>query len=112
MAAIRWRVARKALIGRKDWASRPSCPRERAEPHPPCPTIVMLPAAAERRDPALVTHSVADILRARMLAVACGYEDADALDHLRTDPGCRLARASARQRRRSVLATHRVARTG
>jgi hypothetical protein len=54
---------------------------------------------AERRDPALVTHSVADILRTRMLAITCGYENADALDHLRTDPGCKLARASARQRR-------------
>ena len=67
---------------------------------------VMLLAAAERRigiaqmlalliadprDPALVRHSVADILRARMLAIACGYEDADDLDHLRTDPGFKLA---------------------
>jgi len=67
---------------------------------------VMLLAAAERRlgvagrlarliadprDPALVTHSIADILRARMLAIACGYEDADDLDHLRTDPGFKLA---------------------
>lgn len=56
---------------------------------------VMLLAAAERRvqiaqrlaaliadprNPLLVTHSVADILRARMLAIACGYEDADDLD--------------------------------
>jgi hypothetical protein len=67
---------------------------------------VMLLAAAERalgiadrlaplitdpRNPLLVTHSVADILRARMLAIACGYEDADDLDHLRTDPGFKLA---------------------
>jgi len=67
---------------------------------------VMLLAAAERRlgiadrlagliaDPrnaALVTHSTADILRARLLAIACGYEDADDLDHLRTDPGFKLA---------------------
>jgi hypothetical protein len=43
------------------------------------------------RNPLLVTHSVADILRARMLAIACGYEDADDLDHLRTDPGFKLA---------------------
>jgi hypothetical protein len=28
-----------ASIGLRDWVSRPSCPRERAEPHPPCPTI-------------------------------------------------------------------------
>ena len=67
---------------------------------------VMLVAAAERRigiaqrlagliadprNPLLVTHSVVDILRARMLAIACGYEDADDLDHLRSDPGFKLA---------------------
>jgi hypothetical protein len=46
---------------------------------------------ADRRHPALITHGVADILRARMLAIACGYEDADDLDHLRTDPGFKLA---------------------
>jgi hypothetical protein len=46
---------------------------------------------ADPRDPALVRHSVADILRARMLAIACGYEDADDLDHLRSDPGFKLA---------------------
>ena len=45
----------------------------------------------DRRNPRLVTHSVEDILRARMLAIACGYEDADDLDHLRTDPGFKLA---------------------
>ena len=32
-----------------------------------------------------------DILRARVLAIACGYEDADDLDALRDDPGFRLA---------------------
>ena len=46
---------------------------------------------ADHRNPLFVTHSVADILRARMLAIACGYEDADDLDHLRTDPGFKLA---------------------
>jgi hypothetical protein len=46
---------------------------------------------ADPRNQALVTHSVADILRARMLAIACGYEDADDLDHLRSDPGFKLA---------------------
>src|ERR1700744_5668744 len=46
---------------------------------------------ADRRNPLLVTHSVIDILRARMLAIACGYEDADDLDHLRSDPGFKLA---------------------
>ena len=43
------------------------------------------------RNPLFVTHSVADILRAWMLSIACGYEDADDLDHLRTDPGFKLA---------------------
>lgn len=67
---------------------------------------VMLLAAAERRlgiaeqlaslvaDPRnslLVRHRLADILRARMLAIACGYADADDLDLLRSDPGFKLA---------------------
>ncbi len=51
----------------------------------------LAPLIADPRNPLLVTHSVADILRARMLTIACGYEDADDLDHLRTDPGFTLA---------------------
>ena len=31
----------------------------------------------DRRDSAPVTHTLAEMLRFRMLAVACGYEDAD-----------------------------------
>jgi hypothetical protein len=46
---------------------------------------------ADPRNPAFITHSVTDILRARMLAIACGYEDADDLDYLRDDPGFKLA---------------------
>ena len=46
---------------------------------------------ADPRNPACVTHSVDTILRARILAIACGYEDADDLDHLRTDPAFKLA---------------------
>ena len=49
------------------------------------------PLINDPRNPLLVTHSVADILRARMLAIACGYEDADDLDYLRADPGFKLA---------------------
>jgi hypothetical protein len=67
---------------------------------------VMLLAAAERRlqlaeklaatihdprDPARVKHVMADILRARIFAIACGYEDANDLDRLRTDPAFKLA---------------------
>jgi hypothetical protein len=67
---------------------------------------VMLLAAAERRlgiaakiaavipdprDPARTIHPLPDILRARIFAIACGYEDADDLDSLRTDPALKLA---------------------
>ncbi len=45
----------------------------------------------DRRDPALVSHSLAEMLRFRMLAVACGYEDADDCDSLRFDPLFKLA---------------------
>jgi hypothetical protein len=45
----------------------------------------------DRRDPARVVHPLADILLARILAIACGYEDADDLDALRTDPAFKLA---------------------
>jgi hypothetical protein len=46
---------------------------------------------SDPRNPAFVTHGVDDILRARILAIACGYEDADDLDALRTDPGFKVA---------------------
>jgi hypothetical protein len=46
---------------------------------------------ADRRDPSRVIHVLDDILRARIFAIACGYEDADDLDALRDDPGFRLA---------------------
>ena len=40
---------------------------------------------ADRRDPSRVVHKLDDILRARVLAIACGYEDADDLDALLAD---------------------------
>ena len=40
----------------------------------------------EWRDPALVVHTLPAMLRFRMFAIACGYEDADDCDALRTDP--------------------------
>ena len=46
---------------------------------------------ADRRDSSRVIHTLPDILRARILAICCGYEDADDLDTLRDDPGFRLA---------------------
>jgi len=46
---------------------------------------------ADPRDPGRVIHSLDSILRTRILAIACGYEDADDLDTLRHDPGFKLA---------------------
>jgi hypothetical protein len=43
------------------------------------------------RDPLRVVHLLPDILRARIFAIACGYEDADNLDWLRSDPAFKLA---------------------
>src|SRR3984957_704218 len=43
------------------------------------------------RDQDRVTHLLPDILRARIFAIACGYEDADDLDRLRSDPAFKLA---------------------
>src|SRR5215468_802437 len=48
----------------------------------------MIPDA---RDPDRVTHLLPDILRARIFAIACGYEDEDDLDGLRFDPALKLA---------------------
>jgi hypothetical protein len=43
------------------------------------------------RDASRVIHRLPDILRARMFAIACGYEDGDDLDRLRGDPTFKLA---------------------
>ena len=43
------------------------------------------------RDASRVVHPLPDILRARIFAIACGYEDADDLDRLRGDPAFKLA---------------------
>src|SRR5216683_286320 len=48
-------------------------------------------AIPDGRDPDRVTHLLPDILRARIFAIACGYEDADDLDRLRFDPAFKLA---------------------
>jgi hypothetical protein len=43
------------------------------------------------RDPARTHHSYAQMIRARLFAIACGYEDCDDLDALRADPALKLA---------------------
>ena len=45
----------------------------------------------DQRDPSSSRHSLADMIRARMFAIACGYEDCDDLDVLRFDPAFKLA---------------------
>ncbi len=45
----------------------------------------------DARDPASTTHSYADMIGARLFAIACGYEDCDDLDVLRFDPAFKLA---------------------
>src|SRR3978361_2503031 len=56
----------------------------------------------DHRDPALITHTLSDILRARILAIACGYPDADDLDDLRRDPAFKLACGRLSTRRRGL----------
>ena len=34
----------------------------------------------DRRDPSRIAHTIADMIRARVFAICCGYEDADDLD--------------------------------
>ena len=43
------------------------------------------------RDPKLVTHSTQDLVRQRIFGLACGYEDCNDFDLLRTDPLFKLA---------------------
>ena len=45
----------------------------------------------DRRNSTRITHTLADKIRACTFAISCGYEDADDLDFLRTDPAFKLA---------------------
>ena len=51
----------------------------------------MSKAVVDRRDPSRVRHSVGDLFRERVFAIAAGYEDANDLDCLRHDPGLKVA---------------------
>ena len=52
---------------------------------------VLASCLTDERAPWCTTHSQADMIRARMFAIACGYEDCDDLDALRFDPAFKLA---------------------
>jgi hypothetical protein len=45
----------------------------------------------DQRDPARVRHAVTDMIRARIFAIACGYEDCNDFGPLRADPAFKLA---------------------
>ena len=45
----------------------------------------------DRRDPERVKHAIADMIRARLFAIACGYEDCNDFGPLRSDPAFKLA---------------------
>jgi hypothetical protein len=45
----------------------------------------------DHRDPAQIRHSIIDILRERIFAIACGYPDGNDLDTLRADPAFKMA---------------------
>jgi Transposase DDE domain group 1 len=45
----------------------------------------------DARDPARIDHTVAEMIRFRVLAIAAGYEDADDCDALRRDPLFKMA---------------------
>lgn len=45
----------------------------------------------DHRAPAQISHSIADILRERVFAIACGYPDGNDLDALRADPAFKMA---------------------
>lgn len=45
----------------------------------------------DRRDPDLIEHTLEEMLRLRMFAIAAGYEDADDCDTLRYDPAFKMA---------------------
>ena len=56
----------------------------------------------DHRDQTLITHTMSDILRPRVLAIACGYPDANDLDDLRQDPAFKRKRCGGRTLRRGV----------
>jgi len=45
----------------------------------------------DQRDPTRIRHGVTDMIRARIFAIACGYEDCNDFGSLRADPAFKLA---------------------
>ena len=54
-------------------------------------TRMLTSCVQDRRDPSRISHAVEEMLLFRMMAIACGHEDADDCDALRDDPLFKLA---------------------
>lgn len=54
-------------------------------------TRLLASCVQDRRDPSRISHAVEEMLLFRMMAIACGHEDADDCDALRNDPLFKLA---------------------
>ena len=61
----------------------------------------------DRRDPLRITHTLADMVRARILAIACGYEDADDLDFCASTPLSNLLAGGFPTRARTCVRSRR-----
>lgn len=70
---------------------RRSTHSERERPALPNYSGKLATVPPDRRDPSRMVHPLPEILLAHILAIACGCEDADDLDHLRADPAFKLA---------------------
>ena len=60
----------------------------------------MVAALRDRRHPSYIDHTYEDLLRQRVFQIACGYEDANDSDELRSDPALKTACERARERAR------------
>lgn len=54
-------------------------------------TDALASVVCDRRQQSKVEHAVREMVRERVFAIACGYEDANDLDTLRNDPALKLA---------------------
>jgi hypothetical protein len=54
-------------------------------------TRMLASCMQDRRDPSRISHAAEEMLLFRMMAIACGHEDADNCDTLRDDPLFNLA---------------------
>jgi hypothetical protein len=54
-------------------------------------TRMLAACVQDRRDPSRISHGIEEMLLFRIMAIACGHEDADDCDALRNDPLFKLA---------------------